>query len=87
MATDASQFAKGAHPGQKKEGGGIHLSSALIFLGFGVILIMKLLNLNYTFLKYIPDIVLYWTVAIGSIVGGLYMIYKKYIYRMRLVVR
>ena len=86
MASEASKYQKGATP-QKSEGNSIHLSSAIIFLSFGIILILKLLNQNIFFLKYLPDVVLYWTVAIGSTFGGLYMIYRKYIYRQRLIVR
>lgn len=86
MAFDAEQYRKGAK-NDKKESSHIHLSSALIFLSFGIILILKLLKIDIAFLKYIPDVVLYWIVAIGSTFGGLYMIYRKYIYRQRLIVR
>lgn len=69
------------------EGSHFHGLTALIFLIFGVILILKLLNFNYAIIGYIPENILYWTAAIGSTFGGLYMIYKKYIYRHKLILR
>ena len=73
---------------QEDEGGShIHGITAIIFLVFGVMLILKLLNLDYIFLQYVPDATLYWIAAVGSTFGGLYMIYKKYIYRHKFILR
>ncbi|MBR9690485.1 hypothetical protein GOV08_02260 [Candidatus Woesearchaeota archaeon] len=72
---------------EEEKGGGLHTISAFIFLIFGVILILKLLNFNYAFFQYIPETILYWIAAIGSTIGGLYMIYKKYLYRQKLILK
>ncbi|MBN2423130.1 hypothetical protein JXB41_07955 [Candidatus Woesearchaeota archaeon] len=47
----------------------------LLILGGGL-LIAKLLNLH-SLLDNIPFEILEWTSAIGSVLGGLYMTYKK----------
>lgn len=85
MAMDAAQYQQSRQ--QPASGSGIHLSSALLFLLFGILLILKLLKIETMFLKYVPDTVLYWIVAIGSTFGGLYMIYRKYIYRQKVIFR
>ncbi len=72
---------------QPGSGNGIHLLSAILFLVFGVVLILKLLKMNYIFLQYVPDQILYWIVAVGCTFGGLYMIYKGYIYRHKMIFR
>ena len=85
MAFDATQFQKGQQ--HKKPGSSHVFLFAMTSIIFGLLLMMKLLDINYAFLKYIPDVAIYWMVALGSVIGGLYMIYRKYIYRQRLVVR
>lgn len=49
----------------------------LLLIAAGGALIAKELDLH-PFLKLVPDNVLIWSTAIGSILGGLYMIMKRF---------
>lgn len=76
-----------------KEGASIFYPlMAFLFIAFGLLLILKLLNIQYallndSFIKYIPEKVMLGISGVGSTFGGLYMLYRKYIYRQRLIVR
>lgn len=65
---------------------------SLLFIAFGALLILKSLNIQYavlqnSFIKYLPEQVMLIIAGIGSVFGGLYLIYKKYIFRQRIVYR
>lgn len=65
---------------------------SILFIIFGLLLILKSLNIQYavlqnSFIKYLPEQVLLLISGIGSVFGGLYFFYRKFIYRQRIVYR
>ncbi|HIH46895.1 TPA: hypothetical protein HA297_01215 [Candidatus Woesearchaeota archaeon] len=49
----------------------------LLFFAFGAIVFVKARGLDVPYVTQIPDNILLWATAVGSAVGGLYMIYKS----------
>ncbi|MFH0876572.1 MAG: hypothetical protein V1859_11660 [archaeon] len=68
---------------QNRQTGSPMLLILLLIFGGGLF-IAKLLN-AHPMLEMIPTIVLEWISAIGSFIGGLYMLYKK-LYHTRIYV-
>ena len=65
---------------------------SLLFISFGALLIVKALNIQYavlqnSFIKYIPESIMLLVAGVGSVFGGVYFFYRKYIYRQRIVYR
>jgi hypothetical protein len=55
----------------------------VLFLGFGLLLILKKFGQDY--LPFIPEEVIIWICAIGSLIGGFYLILTK-IFRPRIYI-
>ena len=62
-------------PAQKKDHRRLF---GFLFLVFGVIVFLKLMQYDVPYVQEIPDHILLWLTGIGSGVGGLFMLYKSF---------
>lgn len=61
----------------KQKSPGRHLFwSGLLFLVFGLLFLAKMMNYEVSVMQYIPEQLLPWIAAVGSTVGGAFMIIK-----------